>query len=159
MTDKTTTLRSEIQQRRPFRSAGHEAAVALLRTTDVLRRRLTAAVEPFGVTFQQYNVLRILRGVHPEPLPTLEIGERMVERTPGVTRLLDHLERKGYVRRRRCTEDRRRVHCWITDAGLELLGEMDDPVDAADEATVTGLSTAEVERLLALLQHVRAGGS
>ena len=74
----------------------------LVRTADLVRRVLDAVVEPHGITLQQYNVLRILRGAGAEGLPTLEIGERMIEQAPGVTRLLDRLEAKGLVRRQRC---------------------------------------------------------
>ncbi len=117
MRDADSPLRSEIKQNKPFRSPGEEAAVALMRTSDVLHRRLADVVEPHGITHQQYNVLRILRGSAPEPLPTLEIASRMIEQAPGITRLLDRLEAKSLVRRERCKEDRRQVHCWITAAG------------------------------------------
>lgn len=129
--------------------------MAVLHTADVVRRKLADVVEPHGVTLQQYNVLRILRGAHPDPLPTLEIGERMIERTPGVTRLLDRLEAKGWVARERCPEDRRVVHCRITDAGLALLAGMDDEVDAADRRAVGDLDAAELRRLRRLLDRMR----
>src|SRR5690606_28765882 len=99
----------------------------------------------------------ILRGVHPDPLPTLEIAERLIERTPGVTRFLDRLEEKGLVRRERCAEDRRQVHCWITPAGLELLQSMDARIDQADDHSVRNLSPEEIRQLLDLLQRVRRG--
>src|SRR5688572_9880482 len=92
-------LRREIKQARPFRSMAEEAALAVLRTADVLRRRLSEAMEPVGITMQQYNVLRILRGAGEGGLPTLEIADRMLERQPGITRLLDRLERKGWIER------------------------------------------------------------
>jgi MarR family transcriptional regulator, organic hydroperoxide resistance regulator len=151
------TLRDEIKQTRPFRSPSQEAVIAIFRTADQVRHHLTAAIEPSGVTLQQYNVLRILRGAHPEPLPTLEIGERLLERTPGMTRLLDRLEEKGLVRRERCAEDRRQVHCWITPAGLQLLEAIDEPVNDADDAVVRHLSEREIRTLLYLLQRVRLG--
>lgn len=156
MTDETTSLQRELRQRRPFRSPAHAATVAVLRTADAIGRTLARAVEPHGVTPQQYNVLRILRGAHPDPLPTLEVGERMIERTPGVTRLLDRLEAKALVRRDRCPEDRRRVHCRITEEGLALLAELDPAVDAVDEEAMRGLDEAEARTLLALLDRVRA---
>lgn len=148
-------LREELKQGRPFRSAGAEAFVAVLRTADLLRRRMSATVEPHGITLQQYNVLRILRGAHPEPLPTLEIRERLIEQAPGITRLLDHLDAQGLVRRERCAEDRRQVHCWITETGLALLAGTDAEVDAADEALVADLDDEEVRALLDHLQSVR----
>ena len=153
----TTTLQEEIKQQRPFRSRGQEAALAILRTADVVRRRISETVEPSGVTMQQYNVLRILRGAHPDPLPTYEIAERMLEQTPGITRLLDRLEEKGLVRRSRCTEDRRLVHCRLTDAGLQLLAGMDVVVTGADERVMGGLTQDELKTLIALLAKARGG--
>ncbi len=107
-----------------------QALVSLFRTTDAVRRALAAVLEPHGLTGQQYNVLRILRGAHPDPLPVMEVAERMMEQTPGITRLLDRLEAKGLVVRVRCREDRRQVHCSVTEAGLALLAGLDEPVPA-----------------------------
>ena len=151
-------LQKELKQGRPFRSPAEEAFVSILKTADVLRRRMARIVEPHGITPQQYNVLRILRGAHPDPLPTLEIRERMIEEAPGITRLVDRLERGGLIERERSDDDRRRVDCWITAAGLELLAELDDEIDAADEATAAGLTVGEVESLLLALEAVRAAG-
>jgi MarR family transcriptional regulator, organic hydroperoxide resistance regulator len=157
MDDRTGALQREIKQTRGFTSPAQEATIAVLRTADVVRRQLAAVMEPAGITLQQYNVLRILRGARPEPLPTLEIGERLIERMPGITRLLDRLEEKGLVRRERSVEDRRCVYCHITDRGLELLAELDDPVDRADEQAVSELGPDETRRLIALLERVRLG--
>ena len=89
---KPSAIAREIRQTRAFADREDEAAVALLRTVDVLRADLERALAPQSITPQQYNVLRILRGSHPEPLPTLEIAERMIERAPGITRLIDRLD-------------------------------------------------------------------
>src|SRR4029077_205344 len=86
-----SSLQHELRQRRPFTSPAHEAVVGLMRTADLVRRHMTALVEPHGITLQQFNVLRILRGAGDDGLPTLEVAERMVEQTPGVTRLLDRI--------------------------------------------------------------------
>jgi len=158
MAIESADLQAELGQSRPFRSRRQEAAIALLRTADEVRRRLASAVEPHGVTLQQYNVLRILRGAHPDPLPTLDIRNRMIERMPGITRFLDQLEGRGLVRRARSAEDRRVVLCWITPAGLDLLAAMDDVVDRADEASVGRLDEDELTRLIDLLGAVRTTG-
>lgn len=148
-------MQQEIRQNRPFRSAGHAAAVGLLRTADHLRRQLAATLEPHGVTGQQYNVLRILRGAGEAGLPTLEIAQRMIEQAPGITRLLDRLEAKGWVERWRCREDRRQVLCRISSAGLDLLAALDEPVARVDEQCVAALSAAERTQLVDLLDAVR----
>lgn len=153
----TSRIQDEIQQSRPFRSAGHEGIVALLRTADVVRAYLSGIVEPFGVTLQQYNVLRILRGAGDKGIPTLDIAGRMVEKTPGITRLLDRLEEKGLVKRKRCPEDKRQILCWINAEGQRLLEELDEPVLRADVAALGGISDGDVRSLVALLDDVRAG--
>lgn len=152
-------LQTEIRQRRPFASPEQECLVSLLRTADVVRHSMAGVVGAQGITLQQYNVLRILRGAGRDGLPTLEIAERMIERAPGVTRLIDRLVGKGLVRRQRCPEDRRQVLCLISQAGLRLLADLDRPVLAADQSCLGQLRGAEVARLIKLLDAVRAGHS
>ncbi len=149
-------MQEELQQTRPFASVAEEAALALFRTADVVRARVTAVVEPAGITPQQYNVLRILRGAGDAGLPTLEIGGRMVERTPGITRLLDRLEAKGLVTRRRCDADKRQVLAWITPQGLRILAALDRPVRAANKRALAALGKADLARLVRLLDAVRS---
>jgi len=139
-----------------FRSREQEAALGLLRTADAMKRSLAQVIEPHGITPQQYNVLRILRGAGSDGLPTLTIGERMIEQTPGVTRLVDRLERKGLVARTPCPKDRRRVFCKITTNGLELLKELDDPVNRWDVQAVAVLPPSDLDSLINLLDRVRA---
>ena len=155
MARQESRLRSEIRQTRPFPSRQAEALLGLLRTTDVLRRQVAEVVGVEGITFQQYNVLRILRGAGAEGLPTLEIAARMIEVAPGITRLMDRLERKRLVRRQRCPADRRQVLCWITPAGLDLLARLDGPVSASDESALGGLTPARTELLIELLDDLR----
>jgi DNA-binding MarR family transcriptional regulator len=152
-----TPLQRELRQKRPFRSVAHEATLGLLRTADLVRRALAAVIEPHGITGQQFNVLRILRGAAPEPLPTLEIADRMIEQTPGITRLLDRLEAKGLVARNRCRTDRRQMHCRITDAGRALLDELEQPVDQAGEDVMRPIGRAGQRQLNALLDRIRGG--
>jgi len=139
-----------------FRSREQEATLGLLRTADAVKRSLAHLIEPHGITPQQYNVLRILRGAGPDGLPTLTIGERMIEQTPGVTRLVDRLERKGMVVRIPCPKDRRRVFCQITPKGLDLLTELDEPVNRWDAQTVSVLLPSDLDSLITLLDRVRA---
>lgn len=150
-------LREEIRQTRPFRSPSHEATLGLLRTTNQVRRLFSRIVEPRGITLQQYNVLRILRGAGPDGLPTLAISERMVERMPGITRLIDRLEEKSMVVRERSTTDRRLVVCRITPGGLGLLDELDPEINEADDHCLDMLSTEEQQQLIRLLDKIRAG--
>jgi DNA-binding MarR family transcriptional regulator len=151
-----TPLQREIRQRRPFPSVAQEGLVSVMRTADVLRRRMAALVEPHGITVQQFNVLRILRGSGPDGLPTLEVGARMVEETPGITRLLDRLEAKGLVRRQRCPRDRRQHLCWITQEGLDVLAALDGPVVKHSSDALKGLTADEQSALIGFLDRVRA---
>lgn len=152
----TSQIQRELRQARPFRSPAHEAVVALLRTADVVRRRLGAVVEPHGITIQQYNVLRILRGAGEAGLPTLEIAGRMIEHAPGITRLLDRLERKGRVERQRAAADRRQVLCRLTAAGDDLLAALDAPLEAVQEASLSHLPQRAQEQLLTYFDQIRA---
>lgn len=157
MSETTSALQREIRQTKPFRSKSHEAVVGLLRTTDVVRRCLEKAMSPYGITLQQYNVLRILRGAGEQGLPTLSIAERMIEATPGITRLLDRLEAKALVRRERCPHDRRQVLCYLTPAGLDLVDRLDEPVHRGDYDAVAMLTQEDQEALIRLLDAIRAG--
>jgi DNA-binding MarR family transcriptional regulator len=136
-------------------SPAKQALLTLLRTADRVKGRLAATIEAHGITAQQFNVLRILRGAEPEGLPTLTVATRMVERAPGITRMLDRLERQGLVGRERRAGDRRCVHVRISRQGLELLEGLDRPVDAADRAAFSALDARELAQLTALLEKVR----
>ena len=151
-----SALQQELRQRRPFQSAGHEAIVGLMRTADLIRRQATALVEPHGVTLQQFNVLRILRGAGDAGLPTLDVADRMIEQTPGVTRLLDRLETKELVRRQRCPRDRRQHLCWITAKGLALLEKLDAIAARAHDDSLKGLRQKDRIALIRLMDAIRA---
>ena len=151
-----SALQTELRQRKPFQSAAHEAVVGLLRTADLIRRHATAVVEPHGITLQQFNVLRILRGAGDTGLPTLEVAERMIEQTPGVTRLLDRLEAKELVRRQRCPRDRRQHLCWITPKGLALLENIDTAAARSPEESMKGIRQKDRVTFIRLMDAIRA---
>lgn len=155
MAKRSSPLQRELRQTRPFGTPAQEAVVALLRTADLVRRHAARVVEPHGITLQQYNVLRILRGAGEAGLPTLEVGNRMIEQTPGVTRLLDRLEAKELIRRERCPRDRRQHLCWLTPSGGRLLDRLDAPMLAAHDESLSALGAADRQRLVALLAAVR----
>ncbi|MGD2044624.1 MAG: MarR family transcriptional regulator [Gemmatimonadota bacterium] len=150
------SILEDIKQSKPFRTLSQEAYLGLLRTADDSKRYISGVLEPAGVTVQQYNVLRILRGAGEDGLPTLAIGERMLERTPGVTRLIDRMERKGWVERSRCTEDRRRVWCKITKSGLTLLDDLQESVNRSDDIFHEVLDEKELRALIDYLDRIRA---
>lgn len=153
------SIREEIKQTRPFASKAEEALVALIRTADVLNRMLAAVLEPHGITPQQYNVLRILRGAGDAGLPTLDIAERMIEQTPGITRLIDRLEAKTLAARERCLTDRRQVFCRITPAGRALVDALDPPMRKAADRALENLSRKDLAQLVGLLDRTREGSN
>jgi DNA-binding MarR family transcriptional regulator len=153
------TIGSEIKQGRPFRSAADEAVVTLLGTADRVRTALGHVIEQHDLTLQQYNVLRILRGAGEKGLPTLEIASRMIEANPGITRLVDRLERKRLARRVRCPEDRRQVLCHATPLALALLETLEAPVAAVARTLLAPLDAARTAELVRLLDLVRAAAA
>jgi DNA-binding MarR family transcriptional regulator len=159
LVSESSLLQREIRQGKPFPSPAHECVLALMRTADVLRRSIGEVIEQRGLTPQQFNVLRILRGAGSAGLPTLEVAERMIEETPGVTRLLDRLEAKGWVRRQRCPKDRRQHLCWITPAGHALVGRLDEPLNVAIEKYLKPLRRSDQVQLIHLLEALRGGCS
>lgn len=156
MSDGTGSLKYEILQNKPFHSLRHEAVLGLLKTTDLVRRVISGVVEPAGITMQQYNVLRILRGSGNKPLPTLEIRKRMIEQTPGITRLLDKLENRGWVTRNRHDGDRRQVLCLITPIGKRLIDSLDDEVNAIGDRLLETVSDADVTVMMRAMDRLRA---
>lgn len=147
-----TSLQEELRQSKPFESLASELVVALLRTASTLRRAIAQRVEPHGISPAQYNVLRILRGAGTDGLPTLSVRERLIEEAPGITRLIDKLEVAGLVRRVRAGEDRRVVHCCITDRGLALLAAIDPDVQDLSRLVADAVPTDQEQR--ALIDHL-----
>lgn len=156
MPTRTSTIQQDLKQTKPFRSRSQEAYVSLLRTADDSKRYLSNLLAADDITIQQYNVLRILRGAGDDGLPTLSVAERMIELTPGITRLIDRMERKGWVTRERGVDDRRRVWCRITDAGLALLTRLDAPIYSVDDVLNGALSEEELGALTTYLDKIRA---
>ena len=148
------TLRELIHQTQ-FASPAQEALLNVMATASWLSGEVSAALAPHGVTQAQYNVLRILRGRHPESYTCSEVGERLLDRTPDVTRLLARLEAAGLARRQRAEHDRRVVQVGITDAGLALLAEIDAPLQETMTRLGRHLTDRDHARLSALLETLR----
>jgi DNA-binding MarR family transcriptional regulator len=132
-----------------------EAVVSILRTANYLRTFCSPIFDLHNITPQQYNVLRILRGAGLEGLPTLEIAERMIEHAPGITRLLDRLEAKKLVRRERPSGNRRQVLCYVTKTGLDLVRELDGPMQEQAVEALRSLKKSEIDELIRLLERAR----
>jgi DNA-binding MarR family transcriptional regulator len=150
-------LKDEIKQERAFHSLEEQALLNLLRTADFLDRALEHKIRPFGITSTQYNVLRILRGAHPQGLTCSAIGDRMITAEPDVTRLLSRLRNLKFVRQHRDRNDRRVLWTQISPQGLKLLGEMDPMIEQGPIELLGHLQREDLERLIALLEAARGG--
>jgi DNA-binding MarR family transcriptional regulator len=128
--------------------------VRVEKAADRLLQRLAASLKPSGLTPAQYNVLRILRGAGPAGLPCGEIGARLINHDPDVTRLLDRLEKRGLTGRLRGAEDRRVVVAHILPAGLSLLDELDPVIDEFHRSTLGHLTVEDLRELARLLGRV-----
>jgi len=131
-----------------------EVFLDLLRTTDLLGRRVATVLKPDDLSGNQYNVLRILRG-SPDGLTCGEIASRMITRDPDITRLLDRLEKRNLISRCRETKDRRMVMARITPDGLKLLGRLDEPVQEAHRQQLGHLGRERLRALTELLHAAR----
>jgi DNA-binding MarR family transcriptional regulator len=148
-------LKLEIMQEPAFSSTEEEAVLNLLRSSDCLERAFQQKIRGWGLTATQYNVLRILRGAHPNGLPCAAIGERMIAAEPDITRLLARLKRLKFIRQHRDRHDRRIVLTTITDSGLDLLRAMDPAVLSAPKELLGHMHRAELAELIRLLELAR----
>ena len=154
-TSTETSIAEEIQQTRGFASRGEEATVALLRTASMLDHHLERLAQDHGITLQQYNVLRILRG-EGGPLPIMTIGERLVQPTPGTSRLITRLEKQGLIERHHGSDDRRQVLIVITRLGRQRVAALTPAIEAFDEACLGTLAEECLQGLLTTLDRLRA---
>jgi DNA-binding MarR family transcriptional regulator len=150
-----TKLDGEAKRKHLVHSRQQDVAVSILRTANYLDRFCSPVFDQRGITSQQFNVLRILRGAGLAGLPTLDVAEKMIEQTPGITRLLDRLEGKKLVRRERPSDNRRQVLCYITKPGLDLLQELDTPFRSKVNQALHRLDESEIEELIRLLELAR----
>lgn len=148
-------IENDIQQSR-FRNAHQKAAINLLYTLGWMKDRTKCIFEAEDITSQQFNILRILRGSFPQPLSTLQIRERMLEKMSDTSRIVDRLIAKGLVKKITCKSDRRLVDVIITDKGKKLLERLDARQDEID-AVLGNLSEKDANILSDLLDKIREG--
>ncbi|WP_231741020.1 MarR family winged helix-turn-helix transcriptional regulator [Thalassoglobus neptunius] len=148
-------LQSELKKRNPFDLPEQEAMLNLLRTNDQFENRFGRLFRKFGLTSSQYNVLRILRG-EGEPMPCLEVANRMIQVVPAITGLIDRLEKAELVTRCRCENDRRVVYISLTEKAEKLLEQMDEPVMELHRTLLGHMSKKELTELTRLLEKCRS---
>ena len=129
--------------------------IHLMLVTNRISEAVSQALKPFGVSPQQFNVLRILRGQKGKPANLQTLSDRMVSRMSNTTRLVDKLLDKGYVSRTVCPSNRRKVEIMITASGADALREMDGAVQQAENKLMESFSDQELSRLNALLDQIQ----
>jgi DNA-binding MarR family transcriptional regulator len=135
-----------------FQSPQEEAILSLLVAAGYLEAKMDRECAGFGISHQQYNILRILKGVYPDGHPCGEIAARMLHPSPDVTRRLDAMEKEGLIERHRSTDDRRVVVTRITDKGIEVLNAMDVVLAHRQEELRNKFSAQECQELTRLCE-------
>lgn len=147
------TIEEEIRQSK-FESEHQKAAINILFTSGWLGNINNSRLKAHGITAEQYNVLRILRGSHPKKLMLADITGRMLNKSSNATRLVEKLRQKGCVRRDICEENRRQVDISITPKGLDLLSKIDKESESWT-AKLKNVSKQEAQELNRLLDKLR----
>lgn len=137
-----------------FKNAHQKATINILYTSNFLLEGIKAVLKKEGLTNQQFNVLRILRGSHPRPLSTLQIRERMIDKMSDTSRIVDRLVKKGLAQKAACRDDKRLVDIHITEKGLQALSRVDVLEDDFYRFP-NKLSEEEAETLSKLLDKIR----
>jgi DNA-binding MarR family transcriptional regulator len=143
----------EIKQAK-FKNEYHKMLINLLFTSGWLESKNSCSLKPYGISPQQYNILRILRGQYPKPATVNLLIERMLDKNSNASRLVEKLRLKKLVERAICPEDRRAVNVIITKKGLDLLEEL-DKYEVSFLKELKNLNEKEAEQLNALLDKLR----
>ena len=138
-----------------FQSPQHKVGLDVMFTGNWLFEKINLVLKPYGISEQQYNVLRILKGQNGNPINLFSIQERMIHKMSNTTRLVEKLRLKGLVERIICEDNRRKVEITITEEGVELLKFLDPIMQATLGETIEKLTRKEAELLSALLQKIR----
>lgn len=138
----------------PLNKLGRELVISILKTAEFLQYKLAVQIKKEGLTLPAYNVLLVLQKSE-RGLPTLEIGKRIDAYAPGITRLIDGLEKKKLVQRIRLEVDRRVVLCRITTLGLQCLKILKPQIELMEKSCVSNLTNEQCHRIIALLSHIQ----
>ena len=146
----------EAIQQKKFQSEYHKAQLNVLYTATWINQMSNQALKPFGLSWQQFNVLRILRGLKGEPATVKLLTERMIDKMSNASRLVDKLLKKGYVERRTCPEDRRRVDVLLTAAGSQAVNEASDAISEMMNDFNQNILASEAVELNRILDKLRS---
>lgn len=151
-----TSLREELKKRKAFDSVEQEAALAIMRTSDLVENRIARFLREYGLTLTQYNVLRILRG-EGQPLPCLEVASRMVQVAPAITRVVDQLLGLELITKTQSGDDRRVHELALTARGVQVLKKIDEPILELHAQLLSKVSRADQKTLIRILEVARSG--
>ena len=149
------TIEEAIKQKKRFDNEFVRAQVNLVYTASRLNHALLRDLKKFGITTQQYNILRILKGRHPEPMTVKDLAARMIDKTSNASRLVDRLVNKNYVIRELCESDRRRVDVVITEKGIEFVKNISTTLDKRIDERFKNMTLEEAELLNSLLDKLK----
>jgi DNA-binding MarR family transcriptional regulator len=141
-------------KQKSFKDPYNKALVNLLYTNSYIVARQGKLFKPYGLSPEQYNVLRILRGKHPEPITVSSIQDRMLNKMSNASRLVEKLKQKDLVNRTECPSDRRQVDITITEKGLGTLADLEDKIDNFNRQ-ILNLNESELQQLNELLDKLR----
>lgn len=128
--------------------------IKLIRMNCAINEQLMLALKPFGISIQQFNVLRILRGQKGVAANLFTVQEKMVNKMSNTTRIIDKLIDKSFVERIICKENRRKIELFITEEGLNFLKKVDPVIDQTEEKMTNHLSEKEKQEMLILLNKL-----
>lgn len=141
-----------------YQNEWHKLRVNLLTSASWLTHEMHRFLQPYGITQKQFNILRILRGHKGEvPLSILEVRQKMLDRMSDASRIIDRLAQKGLLYKKPCTNDKRTTRILITEAGLQLLSQIDDNYTAMDQL-LRGLTLEDARQLNAILDKLEKEG-
>lgn len=144
----------EALQTTKFESVQHKALLNVFYTSYWYRTHVSAVLKQYGLTSEQFNVMRILRGKHPEALCVKNIGSRMIEKSSNVPRIIDRMILKGYAIRTQSPEDRRETLVSLTEKGIEQLAKASEAMTKLS-GEIVGLDNEQAAQLHELLEVLR----
>lgn len=150
----TMNIEQSIKQSK-FNSEEEKLVVNIIFTSNRLHFLTSQIFKPFGLSPEQYNVLRILRGQKGSPISLLDIEDRMLDKSSNVSRLTDKLLNKLYISREVSKSDRRKVDILITQLGMDILVEIDEKLKSFYNKINTLINTSDAKHMNVLLDEIR----
>ena len=151
---RVAALREQLKKKGPFESLEQEAMLSILRTSDLLENRLARLLREHELTPSQYNAMRIMRGEN-QPMPCLEVAERMIQVAPAITRVVDQLVDRELITKEQSSQDRRVFLVALTSAGTRLLKKLDGPIAQLHVSLLGHVAKADLRTLNTILENAR----